>query len=134
MVDGIDGRVHHIRFPDLDATGDSAPGSIVELRVFEDASGEGRAALAVRSDLTLDAQIKADGATWLDRRLIGGDMRDLGAGFGLEVRQAMEDRTEHLIEEGVARREAGKVIFARNLLATLRDREVDALGDKLPGK
>ncbi|MDC9813939.1 relaxase/mobilization nuclease domain-containing protein [Rhizobium binxianense] len=131
VVDGIDGRVHHIRFPDLDVTGDSAPGSIVELRFFEDAKGEGRAALAVRSDLTLDAQIKADGATWLDRRLIGGDVCDLGGGFGLEVRQAMKDRTEHLIEEGLARREAGRVIFARNLLATLRDREVTALGEKL---
>ncbi|MBX4899768.1 DUF3363 domain-containing protein [Rhizobium bangladeshense] len=131
VVDGIDGRVHHIRCSDLDATGDSAPGSIVELRTFEDARGGPRAAVAVRSDLTLDAQIKADGATWLDRWLIGGEIRDLGAGFGFEVRQAMEARTEHLIDEGLARREAGRVIFARNLLATLREREVDALGEKL---
>ncbi|RVM14256.1 relaxase/mobilization nuclease domain-containing protein [Sinorhizobium meliloti] len=131
VVDGIEGRVHHIRFPDLEATGDSAPGSIVELRVFEDAKGKGRAALAVRSDLSIDAQIKADGATWLDRQLIGGGARHLGGGFGLEVGQAMEVRTEHLIDEGLARREAGRVIFARNLLATLREREVDGLGEKL---
>lgn len=131
VVDGIDGRVHHIRFPDLEATGDSAPGSIVELRVFEDAGSEGRTALAVRSDLSLDAQINADGATWLDRRIIGGGVRELGGGFGLEVGQAIEARTEHLIGEGLARREAGRVIVARNLLATLREREVDALGEKL---
>ncbi|MCA1408596.1 DUF3363 domain-containing protein [Ensifer sp. IC3342] len=131
VVDGIDGRVHHIRFPDLEATGDSAPGSIVELRVFEDAKGEGRAALAVRSDVTLDAQIKADGATWLDRQLISGSARGLGGGFGLEVQQAMEARTEHLIDEGLARREAGRVVFARNLIATLRKGELDALGEKL---
>ncbi|MFQ6163472.1 relaxase/mobilization nuclease domain-containing protein [Sinorhizobium meliloti] len=131
VVDGIDGRVHHIRFPDLEATSDSAPGSIVELRVFDDAKGESRAALAVRSDLALEAQIKAGGTTWLDRQLIGGVARELGGGFGLEVRQAMEARTEHLIDEGLARREAGMVIFARNLLATLREREVDALGDKI---
>ncbi|RVG06478.1 relaxase/mobilization nuclease domain-containing protein [Sinorhizobium meliloti] len=131
VVDGIDGRVHHIRFRDLEATGDSAPGSIVELRVFDDAKGEGRAALAVRSDLPVDAQIEADGATWLDRQLIGGGARDLGGGFGLEVRQSIEARAEHLIDEGLARREAGRVIFARNLLGTLREREVDALGEKL---
>jgi type IV secretory pathway VirD2 relaxase len=131
VVDGIDGRVYHICLPDLDATGDGAAGSIVELRVFDDAKGEGRAALAVRSDLTLDAQIRADGATWLDRQLIGGMSRELGGGFGLEVRQAMEARTEHLIDERLARREAGRVIFARNLLATLREREVDALSEKL---
>ncbi|ASP93191.1 relaxase/mobilization nuclease domain-containing protein [Sinorhizobium meliloti] len=131
VVDGADGRVHHIHFPDLEATGDSAPGSIVELRVFEDASGKGRAALAVRSDLSLDAQIKAEGSTWLDRQLIGGMARELGGGFGLEVRQVMEARTEHLIDEGLARREGARVVFARNLLATLREREVDVLGEKL---
>jgi hypothetical protein len=31
------GRTHHIKLPDLDAAGDSAPGSIVELRKFDDA-------------------------------------------------------------------------------------------------
>ncbi|MBX4952712.1 DUF3363 domain-containing protein [Rhizobium binae] len=131
VVDGIDGRVHHIGFPNLEATGDSAPGSIVELRVFNHANGEGRAALAVRSDLSIDAQIKASGATWLDRQLVGNGSRELGGGFGLEVRRAMEARTVHLMEEGLARREAGRVIFVRNLLATLREREVDALGEKL---
>ncbi|MBB4010454.1 relaxase/mobilization nuclease domain-containing protein [Allorhizobium taibaishanense] len=131
VVDGIDGRAHHIRFPDLEATGDGAPGSIVELRDFEDAKGEGRASLAVRSDFALDAQIKADGATWLDRQLIGSAARDPGYGFGLEVRQAMETRTEHLIDKGLARREAGQVIFAPNLLGTLSERELNAVGEKL---
>ena len=32
VIDGVDGRTHHIKVPDLDAAGDSAPGSIVELR------------------------------------------------------------------------------------------------------
>ena len=32
VVDGVDGRTHHIKLPDLDAAGDSTPGSIVELR------------------------------------------------------------------------------------------------------
>ncbi|WP_434733088.1 relaxase/mobilization nuclease and DUF3363 domain-containing protein [Rhizobium sp. YTUHZ044] len=131
VVDGVDGRVHHIRFVDLDATGDSQPGSIVELRRFEDVRGGKRAALAVCSDLALDAQVTAEGATWIDRQLIGGQTSALGGGFGLEVRQAMEARTEHLIEAGLAHREAGRVIFARSLLATMREREVDALGEKL---
>ncbi|CAM5416902.1 hypothetical protein AFEL58S_02282 [Afipia felis] len=37
VVDGVDGRTHHIKLPDIEASGDSAPGSIVELRSFEDA-------------------------------------------------------------------------------------------------
>ena len=62
VVDGVDGRTHHIKLPDLDATGDSRPGSIVELRKFDDAQGTRRVALAVRSDLDIEAQVNASGA------------------------------------------------------------------------
>ncbi len=55
VVDGVDGRTHHIRLPDLDAAGDSMPGSIVELRKFDDAHSRRRVALAVRSDLDIRA-------------------------------------------------------------------------------
>lgn len=46
----------------------------------------------------------------------------------------MEERTEHLIEEGLARREGERVTFARNLLGTLRQWELDALGERLAGE
>ena len=48
VVDGVDGRSHHIRLPHLDAAGDSAPGSIVELRTYDDARRQRRVALAAR--------------------------------------------------------------------------------------
>jgi hypothetical protein len=47
-------------------------------------------------------------------------------GFGHEVHQAMEASVEHLIREGLAHRQRQRVICARNLLATLRQRELDA--------
>lgn len=131
VVDGVDGHTHHIRLPNIEAAGDSTPGSIVELRSFEDARSERCVALAIRSDLSIEAQTTADGATWLDRQLVARDPVDLGGGFGVEVQQAMEARTEHLIGEGLARCEGERIIFARNLLGTLRQRELDALGDKL---
>ena len=37
----------------------------------------------------------------------------------------------HLFGEGLAERQGGRVVFARRLLTTLRDREVNALGEKL---
>lgn len=37
VVDGVDGHTH-IKLPHLDAAGDSPPGSIVELRAYEDAA------------------------------------------------------------------------------------------------
>lgn len=132
VVDGVDGRTHHIRLSHLDAAGDSAPGSIVELRTFEDARGERRAALAIRSDLDLQHQVNASAATWLDRQSIARAPVALSeGGFGAEVRQAMQQRADHLVGEGLAERQGRRVIFTRNLIDTLRRREVDAVTDKL---
>ncbi len=132
VVDGIDGRTHHIRLPDLDAASDSMPGSIVELRKFDDVQGRRRVALAVRSDLSIEAQVTAAGATWLDRQAIAREPMALGqGGFGAEVREAMDRRTDHLIEQGLAQRQGQRIVFARNLIDTLRRREVEALGQKL---
>ncbi|MAU23406.1 MAG: type VI secretion protein [Martelella sp.] len=132
VVDGVDGRTHHIKLPDLNEAGDSAPGSIVELRKFDDARGQRRVALAVRSDLDVDAQVTASGATWLDRQNIAREPVALSeGGFGAEVRQAMSARAEHLIEQGLAERQGQRISFGRNLIDTLRRRELEAAGDKL---
>jgi type IV secretory pathway VirD2 relaxase len=132
VVDGTDGRTHHIKLPDLDAAGDSAPGSIVELRRFDDAKGQRRVAMAVRSDLAIEQQITAKGATWLDRQAIAREPVALGGGgFGAEVREALDRRAEHLIGQGLAERQNRGVSFSRNLIETLRRRELDAVGAKL---
>jgi type IV secretory pathway VirD2 relaxase len=132
VVDGVDGRTHHIKLPDLDATGDSVPSSIVELRRFDDANGQRRVALAVRSDLDISAQVTATGATWLDRQAISREPVSLGGGgFGAEVREAMDRRAEHLIEQRLAERHGNSIIFSRNLIDTLRQRELEAMGEKL---
>lgn len=132
VVDGVDGRTHHIKLPDLNAAGDSTPGSIVELRRFDDARGERRVALAVRSDLDIAAQVSATGATWLDRQAIAREPVALGGGgFGAEVQGAMERRADHLIAQRLADRQGQSVIFNRGLIDTLRKRELDTLADKL---
>lgn len=132
VVDGVDGRTHHIKLPDLDAAGDSASGSIVELRKFDDAQGRRRVALAVRSDLAIERQVTAAGATWLDRQAIAREPVALGGGgFGAEVREAMSARAEELVRQGLAERQARGITFSRNLIDTLRRREVQALGEKL---
>jgi type IV secretory pathway VirD2 relaxase len=132
VIDGVDGRTHHIKLANLDEAGDSTPGSIVELRRFEDAQGRRRVAIAVRSDLPLEDQVAAYGATWLDRQALAREPVPLGdGGFGLEVQNALDRRAEHLAEEGLAQRQGSKMVFARRLLDTLRRRELDALGEKL---
>ena len=132
VIDGTDGRAHHIRLPDLDAAGDSGPGSIVELRRYEDSKGRQRLALATRSDLAIEAQLKANGATWLDRQLLARETTSLSdGGFGREVSEAMDARVEFLVSEGLARRQGQRVIFIRDLLDTLRRRELDTASAKI---
>jgi len=132
VVDGIDGRVHHLKLSDIESAGDGPIGSIVELRRFEDARGRQRIALAVRSDLNLDQQVTAEGATWLDQRLVAREGVELSrAGFGAEVRAALDRRIDSLAEQGLARRDGDKVTIGRNLVSTLRSRELDAVGQRL---
>ena len=132
VVDGMDGRAHHLRLPDLDATSDAAPGAVVQLRRFTDAVGRERVALAVRSDLSVEAQATAQGATWLDRRLTAREPAPLSeAGYGADVRAALDRRTDYLVSEGLARRQGQRVLFARDLLDTLRQRELAAAGERL---
>lgn len=132
VIDGVDGRVHHVALPDLDATGDSESGSIVELRKFEDARGRNRMMLAIRSDLDIERQVTATGATWLDRQAVSHTSTTLAdSGFGADVKEAMDRRAGHLIGQGLAERRGQRIIFARNLLGDLRDRELAAMGAKL---
>nr|WP_304304822.1 DUF3363 domain-containing protein [Pseudacidovorax intermedius] len=84
-----------------------------------------RRAVLLRSHLSIEQQVRAIGATWLDRGLVAGDMaRPAVQGFGAQVREAMRQRVEFLIGQGLAERRGQRVVFARNLLATLRDREL----------
>jgi type IV secretory pathway VirD2 relaxase len=125
IIDGIDGRTHHVSFADLELTGDAKAGAIVETRSYEDAKGKQRFSLAVRSDFTLQEQVTARGATWLDRQLLTREPSASAGGFGVELRGAMEQRVDYLANEGLARRQAQRVVFARDLLETLRRRELD---------
>ena len=131
VVDGVDGRAHHLRFDDLDATSDAVPGAIVELRRFDDQAGRRRSALSVRSDLDLATQIVADGATWLDRQLVSGDAAALGGGFGAEVRDALAARADHLLGTGLATRRGERIVPVRGLLDTLRARDLATASARL---
>ena len=126
IVDGVDGRTHHLRFKDMEMTGDAKAGSIVELRSWEDAKGHDRLSLATRSDIPLEAQIKAPGATWLDRQLVARDPVATGNGFGREVRDALDARASHLETQGLARRQGQRVILAQDLVGTLKNQELTA--------
>jgi hypothetical protein len=125
VIEGIDGRNHHLRFANLDVTSDALPGAIVETRPYIDNRERHRLGLAVRSDLTIEKQITAGGATWLDRCLLDNKAVLATTGFGAEVAAALEKRAQHLIENGFARRQGGKIDYERQLLTKLRKAELE---------
>ncbi|SFV19971.1 relaxase/mobilization nuclease domain-containing protein, partial [Bradyrhizobium arachidis] len=133
VIDGTDGRVHHVRFLGIEAFEYAPPiGGIVEVRRFGQASDpRPTLMLATRCDLDLGEQVTAKGATWLDHRLVERDPMPLAmGGFGREAREAMEARTERLIQDGLAQRQGQRIILKRDLLNTLRRCELDQVGAK----
>ncbi len=107
------------------------PDDLPERGRMYDAQCLGGVAVDVRSHLPIERQTRVIGATWLDQQLIGGG-KGLGElGFGSEVRTALQQRSDFLIDQGLAERRGQRVILARNLLATLRGRELAAAGQTI---
>ena len=72
-------------------------------------AGQGRrASVRVLPPYDLDRQVTSHGATWLDRQLVNRDHSTLAeAGFGAEVRSALERRKDELVRQGHAWRTPG---------------------------
>ena len=98
-----------------------------------DAGRNRQANIRILSAARLEQQIGADGATWLDRRLVTPDASDLApTGFGQQVREAMDRRRQHHIDHGDASPGPnGGTLYRRNLLATLSAREIERIGGEM---
>jgi type IV secretory pathway VirD2 relaxase len=214
VVDGIDGRVHHVALPDASAAEQAPIGAIVEVgparshrpadrNIAEVARGTGvyrpsehralaeggsvpipggdydayvgahvrrlealrRVGIVERADADrwlipedfeagaaayeasrgrqaqlrvlcaydLDRQVTSEGATWLDRQLVSRDRSSPAtSGFGAEVRQALERRTDELIRQGHANGTAhGQLRVKADLIGTLTHQEVERVGRQL---
>ena len=133
IVDGVDGRLHHIRLGDLAIAADVPIGGVVEARLSEPTVSRlgvaGRARppvqLLVRSDLDLSAQIGADGATWLDRQLVARAPALLSeSGFGAEVRAALTARLATLDGMDLAVTGPDGSRIKSGLITSLKQREL----------
>lgn len=102
------------------------PADLPEQGRRHDARRLGDVAVELRTPLPLGQQVRAVGATWLDQQLISGNCELVDKGFGKEVREALRQRADFLVEQGLAQRQDQRVVLARNLLATLRGQELTA--------
>ena len=67
----------------------------------------------------------------LDKQLVGNASTLSGQGFGTQVRAAMRDRVDFLATQGLAEWRDRGPVFVKDLLATLRDRDLAAAGRAL---
>ncbi|MFU4219463.1 DUF3363 domain-containing protein [Pseudomonas aeruginosa] len=100
------------------------PADLTERGRRYDAQRLGGVAVELKSHLPIERQARVIGATWLDQQLIAGGKGLGDLGFGAEVRDALRQRADFLEEQGLAQRREQRVILARNLLGTLRNREL----------
>ncbi len=84
----------------------------------------GGVAVELKSYLPIERQTRVIGATWLDQQLIGGGKGLGDLAFGSEVKDALRQRADFLAEQGLAEHRGQRVVLVRNLLATLRGREL----------
>jgi type IV secretory pathway VirD2 relaxase len=75
--------------------------------------------------LPLAELVDAVGVTWLDRQLIGRPgQAHIRYGFGREVHEALLQRQQWLIAQGLMRRDGDEVVFRKNIFEVLTRREV----------
>ncbi|MBV9841885.1 MAG: relaxase/mobilization nuclease and DUF3363 domain-containing protein [Sphingomonadaceae bacterium] len=84
------------------------------------------------STVSLEKQTVAQAPTWLDAELTGNSASDIADhGFGREVRQALYQRQQWLIEQRLADRDGEEVMFRSDMLSLLRQRELTRVAARL---
>lgn len=113
------------------------PEDLVERARAHDAARTAARVVELRSALTIEQQVGAEGATWLDRQLAGTaspQTPPAPAGFGAQVRQAQDARLRVLEARGLVVRQGQRWVLARDLLQTLTAREVQRFGEELAAR
>ncbi|MCW1985392.1 UNVERIFIED_ORG: type IV secretory pathway VirD2 relaxase [Sphingomonas sp. R1F5B] len=87
--------------------------------------------IAVLTDRPLEQLVCHDGATWLDRQCVAPDPERLQGRVGATIGQSLQQRRQRLIEQGLAVQEGETIRYRTNLLAMLRQRELNRVGAQL---
>jgi type IV secretory pathway VirD2 relaxase len=91
--------------------------------------------MTVLSWQNLEALPGAVGATWLDRQLVAKAPEAIApTGMGSEVGASLRARRQWLLDQGLAREQDGRIVYARNLVQTLERRELAEVGARIAGE
>lgn len=139
LVDGADGRLHHVKLGARASANIIAAGTIVRVSPLaapasspHPARGTDIAKVETLSPVPLQRLANWPGLTWLDRQLLGEPLEAVrDAGFGRELRSVLALRRQWLMNEGLASEEAGQLRGAPGALKTLHRRDLAIAGERL---
>lgn len=104
------------------------------VRFEEGNSSQRPVRVTVLSWQNLESLPEAAGSSWLDRQLVAKVPETIAAtGLGSEVGVALRARRQWLLEQGLAREQGGRTVYARNLLPALERRELAEVGARIAG-
>ncbi|MEH6478246.1 MAG: DUF3363 domain-containing protein, partial [Sneathiella sp.] len=91
-----------------------------------------KARLFVESHTPFAELANADGATWLDRKLLATQPETYREkGFGADANRAMKLRQRWLVQEGLMTQQGGQLVAQRRMLEELTKRNVAKMGRDL---
>jgi type IV secretory pathway VirD2 relaxase len=135
LVDGHVRRLEALRRAGIvERVADGAwrvPADLVERGKVYDGERLGGIELKLQSRLAIEQQVRAIGATWLDRQLSNGGASKFTAGFGAMTGQAVRDQVDFLVQQGLADKREDRAYISPNLLNTLRDRDIASAADRI---
>ena len=100
------------------------PADLVARGLEYDRRRDGGMSLHLRCHLSIERQVRAIGATWLDQQLVEGQRPSAAVGFAASVESALKSREDFLVEKGFAQRQ-GISVSPR----PKRARQVEGNGD-----
>ena len=127
VVDATDGKVHYADVGHLRPEFVPDKGMIVaiENKALED-SDKRHTRLRILSYLNLEKLVEAEGATWLDKELLGKSQEQLSqTGFGNEVAGAITRRQQWLVTQGLGNINSANTFLPQpRMLEKLRQRDL----------
>ncbi len=136
VVDGVDGKLHYAEIGRLSKYDPPSKDMVVTLR-GQDSSKQQQSQqtitrVFIESHVPFHGLASADGATWLDRKLLSKEPVEFrNKGFGTEANRALRLRQQWLIKEELMTEQSGQLVARRRLLETLQRREVVQVAGKL---
>jgi len=137
VVDGVDGKLHYAEIGRLSKYDPPSKDMVVTLR-GRDAGKQPQhsqlttARMFIESHVPFQNLSDAEGATWLDRKLLSKKPLEFrNKGFGAEANRALRLRQQWLVREELMTEQNGKLTVRRKLLETLQRRELSRVGQKL---